>query len=283
MSHDAPLISVCMPVYQSECFVAEAINSVLSQTFRGFELIVIDDASADATYEIASSIQDPRLRVYRNDHNLGPEGNWNLAMAMAKGRYIKLLPGDDTLYPECLERQVAVLEDAHNRDIVLTYCARDIIDSKGRKFMQAKFPGCGRIRAATLVRRTVRYGTNIIGEPGAVLFRADAAHRIGGFDASLGFVTDLDYWLRLLRQGNAFAIDTALCTFRLSGANWSIALGLDRCRQYLKFLDSLSEKDDRLSSADLMIGKLMARINERLRRLVYQRLLGLKPRSFMGG
>lgn len=283
MNRDVPMVSVCMPVYRSERFVAEAIRSVLSQTFTDFELIIIDDASPDATYEIANAIRDPRLRVYRNDRNLGPEGNWNLALEMARGRYIKVLPGDDTLYPECLERQMAVLEDARNRDVVLAYCARDIIDSTGRKVMRAKFPGHGRIKAASLVRRTVRHGTNIIGEPGAVLFRADAARRTGGFDASLGFVTDLDYWLRLLQLGDAWAIGAALCTFRLSGDNWSAALGLERCRQYLQFLDRLSERDGRLSRADFLVGRLMARVNERLRRLVYRRLLGLNPRLFMGG
>lgn len=271
-----PLVSVCMPVYRSERFIAGAIHSVLFQTFTDFELIVIDDASPDATHEIASAIQDPRLRVYRNDRNLGPEGNWNRALEMARGRYIKVLPGDDTLYPECLEHEVAVLEDVRNRDVVLVYCARDIIDSAGRKVMRAKFPGRGRIKAASLVRRTVRYGTNIIGEPGAVLFRADAASHAGGFDASLGFVTDLDYWVRLLRFGNAYAIPDALCTFRISGENWSVELGSNRCSQYLQFLDKLAGHDGRVSNLDLLIGRMMARTNEHLRRLVYRHLLGLR-------
>lgn len=276
MSQDVPVVSVCMPVYRSERFIAEAIHSVLSQTFTDFELIVIDDASPDATHEIASAIRDPRLRVYRNDRNLGPEGNWNRAMGMARGRYIKVLPGDDTLYTDCLERQLAVLEDVRNRDIVLVYCARDIIDSAGRKVMKAKFPGRGRIIAASLVRRTIRYGTNIIGEPGAVLFRAEAASHAGEFDASLGFVTDLDYWVRLLRFGNAYAIPDALCTFRISGENWSVELGHNRCSQYLQFLDKLAGHDSRVSNLDLLIGRMMARTNEHLRRLVYCHLLGLR-------
>lgn len=283
MREGRPTVSVCMPVYRSARYIAEAIGSVLAQSYTDFELIVIDDASPDSTHEIASSIRDPRLRVYRNEQNLGPEGNWNRVLAMARGRYIKVLPGDDTLYPECLERQVAVLEDEGNGDIVLAYCARDVIDGAGRKIMRAKFPGRGRIKAANLIRRTVRYGTNIIGEPGAVLFRADAARLAGDFDASLGFVTDLDYWARLLGQGDAYAIDEALCTFRLSGENWSAAIGRERSRQYLQFLDRLSQHNAPLSWADLFVGRLMARVNERLRRMVYQRLCGMKPGRFLGG
>lgn len=278
-----PVVSVCMPVYRSERFIAESISSALSQTFDDFELIVIDDASPDATYEIASSFRDPRLSVYRNDQNLGPEGNWNRAMSMARGQYIKLLPGDDILYPGCLEYQVGILEDARNQNVVLVYCARDILDGDGRKAMRAKFPGQGRIKNKTLVRRTVRYGTNIIGEPGAVLFRADAAHRAGGFNASLGFVTDLDYWLRLLRQGDAYAQSEVLCAFRISGENWSVDIGRDRCRQFIDFLNNLGEQDKSLSRFDLLIGRGMAHVNEHLRRFAYRRLIGLSPEVLKGG
>lgn len=271
-----PLVSVCMPVFRCERYIGGAIQSVLDQTFIDFEVLVFDDASPDRTYQIASSIKDPRLRTYRNDRNIGPEANWNQAMAAARGRLIKILPGDDTLHPTCLEHQVMILEESDNRDVVLVYCARDIIDRTGRKVMTARFPGNGIVNGQKLVRRTVRYGTNIIGEPGAVLFRADAASHAGEFDASLGFVTDLDYWVRLLRFGNAYVIPDALCTFRLSGENWSVELGNNRCSQYLQFLDKLAGHDGRVSNLDLLIGRIMARTNEHLRRLVYRHLLGLR-------
>lgn len=271
-----PLVSVCMPVFRCERYIGEAIQSVLGQTFTDFEVLVFDDASPDRTYQIASSIKAPRLRTYRNDRNIGPQANWNQAMAAARGRLIKVLPGDDTLYPTCLERQVTILKDSDNRDVVLVYCARDIIDRTGRKVMTARFPGNGIVSGQKLVRLTVRYGTNIIGEPGAALFRADAASHAGGFDASLGFVTDLDYWVRLLRFGNAYVIPDALCTFRISGENWSVELGSNRCSQYLQFLDKLAGDDSRVSNMDLLIGRLMARTNEHLRRLVYRHLLGLR-------
>jgi len=280
MPNDIPKGSVCMPVYRSERFIEEAIRSVLSQTYSDFELIVVDDASPDTTYEIASTISDPRLSVYRNDTNLGPEGNWNRALKMARGRYIKVLPGDDTIYPDCLRRQVDVLEDPRNNHVVLIYCSRDVIDSSGKKVMRAIFPGSGQINGRALIRRTARFGTNIIGEPGAVLFRADAARQIGGFDASLGFVTDLDYWVRLLQLGDAYAIETALCTFRISGENWSASLGNERCRQYLQLLDRLFRQGKQLSRFDYLVGRMMAHINETLRRLVYWWTFGRKPKIY---
>lgn len=270
-----PLVSVCMPVYRSEKFVLESIQSVLDQRFTDFELIVVDDASPDDTYRIANEIQDPRLRVYRNQENLGPEGNWNKVLSLAKGRYIKLLPGDDTLYPDCLMKQVAVLEDETNRDVTLVYCARDIIDAQGRKVMRAKFAGEGRIEGNRMVRKTLRYGTNIIGEPGAVLFRRDMGSRAGPIDSTLGYVTDLDYWVRLLRLGNAYAIPEALCTFRLSGENWSVRLGHERRAQFIRFAEKVATQDRRISRLDLLASKLMAYGNEVLRGLVYTQLIGI--------
>jgi glycosyltransferase involved in cell wall biosynthesis len=263
-----------MPVFRSEQYIRDAIESVLNQSFRDFELIVFDDASPDRTYEIASQIRDSRLRVYRNETNIGPEANWNRALAAAAGRFIKLLPGDDVLYAQCLARQVSILQSDDHHDVVLVYCARDIIDSAGKRVMKARYPGNGVISGARLVRRTVRYGTNIIGEPGAVLFRADAARLIGHFDASLGYVIDLDYWVKLLLLGNAYTIPEALCAFRISGDNWSVELGHQRCNQYLRFLEKLSRHG--VSHLDLAIGKLMARVNERLRRVVYRSLLGVR-------
>jgi hypothetical protein len=196
-------------------------------------------------------------------------------VAAASGQFIKLLPGDDTLYSACLERQVAILTDSKYHDVVLVYCARDIIDSSGKKVMRARFPGNGVVNGSQLVRRTARYGTNVIGEPGAVLFRRDAARLIGGFDASLGYVIDLDYWVRLLGSGKAYAIRDPLCTFRISGENWSAELGHERCNQFLRFLERLC-RDHGVSKVDQSIGRLMARVNERLRRVVYRRLLGVR-------
>lgn len=265
-----------MPVYRSERYLGDAIRSVLAQTFTDFELIVVDDASPDATYEVARAIADPRLTVVRNDRNLGPEGNWNRALGAASGSYIKLLPGDDLLYPTCLERQVAVLEDDANASVVLVCSSRDIVDRCGRRLLRPRFPGSGRVRGERLIGRSIRYGTNIIGEPGAVLFRAQAAQRAGQFDASLGFVTDLDYWARLLRHGDAYVIPEALCSFRLSGDNWSVELGRRRCAQYLQLIDRLTEHNYPISRLDRVVGRAMARLNELLRRAFYRRLPGVR-------
>ena len=110
MTREAPRVSVCIPSYKGAATIGEAIQSVLGQTFRDFELIVVDDASPDDTMAVVRAFGDPRLRCFVNPTNLGPQANWNRCLELAQGRYIKLLPHDDLLHPECLQQQVRVLK-----------------------------------------------------------------------------------------------------------------------------------------------------------------------------
>src|SRR5512134_2699028 len=123
-TNPTPTVSVCIPTYRGAAHVAAAIESVLRQSFTDFELIISDDNSPDATVEIAAGYKDARIRLLRNPRNLGAEGNWNRCLAAARGRYFKLLPQDDVLVADCLERQVAVLEQDDERRLALVFCAR---------------------------------------------------------------------------------------------------------------------------------------------------------------
>jgi len=105
MPRREPAISVCIPVYNGERHLAAAIRSVLNQTFRDLELLIIDDCSTDASLQIAESFRDPRLIIIRNDHNLGLVGNFNKCVALARGQYSCILPQDDIILPERLQVQ----------------------------------------------------------------------------------------------------------------------------------------------------------------------------------
>ena len=99
----SPRVSICIPTWRVGDFLEAAIQSVLSQTFTDFELVVVDDCSGDDTVaRVRKYAEDPRLRCLVNQDNLGPEGNWNRCLAEASGEYIKLLPHDDLIAPECL-------------------------------------------------------------------------------------------------------------------------------------------------------------------------------------
>jgi hypothetical protein len=117
----------------------------------------------------------------------------------------------------------------------------------------------------------VRKGTNVIGEPGAVLFRRSLAERVGRFDSAQPYVIDLDYWLRLLAHGDAWYMKQSVSAFRVSSGSWSVAIGTRQSRQFADFLDRVQQTGlISVSRWDVAIGKMQAKLNNVLRLLFYK-------------
>lgn len=273
MPEISPLVSICIPTYLGAKYIRGAIDSVLSQIFPDFELLIIDDNSCDNTVVEVLTYSDPRIRLFKNTTNLGPQRNWNRCLSEARGKYIKLLPQDDLLAPSCLEQQVAIFERDVTRRIELVFCARTIINAENRPILLRSYPGgrTGAIHAHNLIRQCIRNGTNLIGEPGAVLFRAETAKSIGGFDASIPYVIDLDYWFRLLYKGDAYYFSDAMSSFRISDSSWSVIIGKGQRSDYKKFIKKICKnKRVFIGRIDRMLGAIMAIVNN-LARLVFYR------------
>jgi glycosyltransferase involved in cell wall biosynthesis len=268
-----PTVSVCIPTYRGAAHLRATIESVLAQTFRDFELLVIDDNSPDDTFAIASGYDDPRMRCLRNARNLGPEGNWNRCLTEASSRYVKLLPQDDLLAPECLQQQVAVLEADERREIALVFCARAVVDAQGRQMLVRRSFGRTpqRLSGEALFQRCLRRGTNVIGEPGGVLFRRDLVKTVGPFDASFPYVVDLDYWLRLLSHGDGYYLPETLASFRVSPGQWSVAIGANQSAEF-RGLAAKMVKNGRVRAGalDLAVGRALSFTNNILRLFVYR-------------
>ena len=270
---NAATVSVLVPTYNGAAHIGPAVDSVLAQRGVDLELIVVDDHSTDGTADIVEGFRDPRIRVVRNPSRLGAEGNWNRAFELATGKYIKLLPQDDLLHPGSLAAQVAALEADADETIALVFGGRDIIGPTGRTLARRGFTAAapGRIAAATLLRQCVRRGTNVIGEPGAVLFRRSLAQRVGRFDGQQGFVIDLDYWFRLLAHGDAWYVAQAVSSFRVSGGSWSVAIGRRQTRQYTDFIARMNAAGLVSGSrSDFAIGRAAAMMNTFLRLAFYK-------------
>lgn len=112
-STELPLVSVSMPVFNAERYIAEAIESILAQTYTNFELIIVDDGSSDRTREIIDQFTDERIIKVYSDQNRGLITTRNLIAGMAKGKYLALLDADDRAFPERLALQVEFLENNH--------------------------------------------------------------------------------------------------------------------------------------------------------------------------
>lgn len=267
----APSVSVCIPVYNCEKYIGQAIESVLTQTYRDLELLILDNASTDGTRDVIRRYTDPRIRIIENPVNIGLEGNWNKALAEARGTFIKLLPADDFLHPDCLEKQVQVFSKPGNEQIVLASCGRDIVGPNSQKLMTRHFPGPARlISGSSAIQIVIRSGTNPLGEPGALCFRRETLLQAGRFDDSLLYVIDIDLWLKVLLMGDLYITPEPLCAFRLSPGSHSIELAQLQSEHFSTFARKLAaDPRYKIGWLDMSIGIWMSRLLAIGRRLFY--------------
>lgn len=132
MTERVPVASIGLPVYNGERFLSQTLDSILSQTFTDFELIISDNASVDGSNAIAESYarRDDRIRVVRNECNRGAAWNYKHVLDLARGRYFRWAPADDLFAPESLACCVQVL-DQHS-EAVLCYPKTTLIDAQGQ-------------------------------------------------------------------------------------------------------------------------------------------------------
>lgn len=207
-----PLVSVCIPTFNYGRFIPEAIRSVLSQSHSDFELIVVDNASTDATVELMEAFvrSDPRIRFYRNPENVGIVKNFNRALGYAAGEYVKILCADDLLAPTALERSLSAIRN--NSAVSLVTTGRLLVDIRLRPVGYASY--CteeGSIDGGRVIDRCL-FATNYVGEPSAVLFRRKQA--APGFDESYPHLLDMAMWFHLLEQGRLACIPEPLTYIR---------------------------------------------------------------------
>ena len=127
-----PLVSVIMPAYNAEAYIAEAVSSILDQSWRNLELIIVDDASTDSTADIIRGLTDPRIRLLTNSCNLGISASTNRAVDASRGEYLALMDDDDISMPDRLKAQVTSLEN--NPEIMILGTGSYLIDPKGKFF-----------------------------------------------------------------------------------------------------------------------------------------------------
>ena len=128
-----PRVSIGICLYNAEQFLTQAMDSLLAQTYRDFELIITDNCSTDRTGEIcrAYAARDARIRYHRNDSNIGAPKNFNLAFSLARGEYFRWAAGNDLCAPELIERCVEVLNK--RPEVVLCYPKTTLVDENGAR------------------------------------------------------------------------------------------------------------------------------------------------------
>ena len=207
------LVSVCIPAYNNGKYIARTIESVLNQTYRNVEVVVVDDCSKDNTVEIVRGIKDPRVRLICNEKNLGMTGNWNKCIRESKGKYVKLLPGDDFISERCIEKSLKVLK-AH-KEVSLVIVGSHLVDNDDKIIGKyAHWSKAGIVKGEKIAKKSVMLN-NFFGNPVCALFRREDFDKTDGFDPMIPYILDFDLWLMLSKMGDVAVIKEKLSAFRV--------------------------------------------------------------------
>lgn len=212
ISQDA-LVSVILPCYNAERYVESCINSVLNQTYRNLELIIVDDGSTDNTAKIINNFNDNRIKLYRNKANCGITTSLNKALALSRGIYVARIDADDMMHPERVSKQVQFLEDRKNSQIMLVGSHHYVINKDGILVSFKQYP------ISDQEIRSVYVFQNPFSHP-TTMMRAHIVRQIGYSD-QYPHAEDYHLWGQILRQYKVANMPEYLTYYRVHEQNTS--------------------------------------------------------------
>lgn len=230
MSGRVPLVSVCVPSHNYVEFLGRCLDSVLAQSFREFELLVVDDASTDDSVRVAESYDDPRVRIVRHSRNVGAVETWNHALALARGEYAGFLCADDYFLPDKLSRQVEVI--AAHPDVALVHADGEWVSQDGvpEASFRSAFPPelqahqeSDHVVLAPLELPRLAAGYNYI-HLSSALFRRRAVANLGSFSPAFPYAADWDLWLRLAARHGIAYVAQPLSAIRRHSRNLTLSM-----------------------------------------------------------
>lgn len=212
-----PLISVIMPVYNSEKYLRASIESVLNQSNGDFEFIIVNDGSSDNSKNILDSFSDSRIKSISNICNLGNYPSRNLGFMNAKGKYICVMDSDDISYPDRLEKQVSFLEE--NKEIGLI--GSSIIQSNGIPLFRSSLPE---------VLKILFLQNNFLFHPSLMFRRALMIKHGLLYNESYRFASDYDFIVRAMRYFPVSTIKDVLLMYRVHESQITVRHSSDQKR-----------------------------------------------------
>lgn len=246
-------------------------ESLLAQTYPDLELVFSEGGGSDGSLDYLKSLDDPRVRVIEQAGRPTAAENWTRATEAGAGELIKLVCQDDLLAPDALQRQVDDLLAAPTA--VMAVAQRDIVDAKGRQLYAKR--GCAGLRpglqpGASVIRTCYLQGTNVIGEPLAVLFRREPLLRAMPWDDSNPLVLDLDCYERVAPAGEVFVRMESIGGFRVSTASWSTRLAKEQLARFRQWQERYAGRaEPALTPAQRRKAARNVRVQTMLRRAAY--------------
>ncbi|MBK7668773.1 MAG: glycosyltransferase family 2 protein [Sphingobacteriaceae bacterium] len=200
-----PKVSICIPTYKQTKYLKLCLDSILTQSFKDYEVIISDDTADDTVKDFVSTYKIQNLSYYKNTTSLGTPGNWNSALAKAKGKYIKVMHHDDYfLKPDSLSKFV---ETAEKSKAGFVFCNTEVwfVSDNSRRISQPNTVQLNRLKEDALFL----FFRNKIGAPSATMFLRNNLK----FDEHLKWLVDVDFYIQYLKQSSFSYINEALvCT-----------------------------------------------------------------------
>lgn len=211
---NTPFVSVIMPAYDAGEYVRDAIKSILNQSYKNFEFIIVDDASTDGTGAVIQSFQkkDKRIVLARNKKNIGVTRSLNKAVKLASGKYIIRMDADDWSYPQRFMLQVQCME--RNPTVVVSGSSIEVCDSN----LKTKYIRKYQMNDATIRRHIFRYSP--FAHP-ATIWRADVLKR-ERYDERIGICQDYELYFRVGKFGKFMNVGTPLLKLRVHDNSVSV-------------------------------------------------------------
>jgi glycosyltransferase involved in cell wall biosynthesis len=214
-----PLVSICIPVFNSDSFIASSLKSLKRQGYLNWNSIIVDDASTDESVKkILENIKDDRrFTLYTNSINLGMVKNWNKAISLANGEFISILHGDDFLHPDYIAKTIDCFQK--HPDVGMVFSASYDIDNRRNINIYKPFDKDCFFTTDSFIKQISEKG-NFVRFP-SVMLKKNVYDKVDLFDERLVLAVDLEMWLRISLFFNIWYLNEPLSYYRIHSSNVS--------------------------------------------------------------
>ncbi len=245
---DIPLVCICIPTFNAEKTIRETLDSIVKQRYQNLDIHVVDNASTDATLKVVGEFDDPRIKIHRNEINVGGEGNFNRCIQLATGKYTAIFHADDMYELDMVEAQVAFLEGNPAAGAVFTEAK--LINEDGSFIGKIQFPrefdSADCLYDFKKIFKAVLRHSNFLICP-SVMARTDVyQHEIRSWRGEMfSSSADLDVWLRIAQLHPVGILPMPLMRYRISSSQFSAGVRLQTERaDFFRVIDHYLGQSD---------------------------------------
>jgi glycosyltransferase involved in cell wall biosynthesis len=235
-----PLVSICIPCYNSEKTILKTLNSILNQTYQNFELLISDNHSLDNTIEICEKIGDPRIRIFKNNENIGAGPNFNKVIELATGKFIAIFHADDVYCPTIIEKQIQTFQK--NPSIGAVFTMTYYIDENDNIIGERKLPknlkNKKQMYFCEIFINILEHHNSFLTCP-SVMIKGEIGKKLVPLRTDIfGPSIDLDIWFIILNIAPIVIIDEKLMKYRLMGGGYQIDITRVDEADFFKVMDA---------------------------------------------